>query len=85
MKIFFLDKLLGFTARKLDGYKTLIGGLGLILSGLVGVLGQMFPEQGLPHMELETAWTTMAAGFVALGLGGKAEKLRASIENKTAQ
>lgn len=80
MKYFFLDKLLRFGAGRLDGYKTTIGGIGLILSGLVGLLGHLFPEQGLPQMELETAFTTMAGGFVALGLGGKAEKLKVAVE-----
>lgn len=76
MKYFFLDKLLRYGAGKLDGYKTIIGGVGLILGGLVGLLGHLFPDQGLPQQDLETAFTTMAAGFVALGLGGKAEKVR---------
>jgi hypothetical protein len=80
MKYFFLDKLLKFAGRKLDGYKSKIGGAGLILVGLLGIAGTIFPDQGLPAMELESAIGTISAGFVALGLAGKAEKLKATIE-----
>ena len=80
MKFFFLGKLLALLGRKTDGYKTKVGGVGLILTGLVGLLGHLYPDQGLPAMELESAITTVSAGFVALGLGGKAEKLKAAIE-----
>lgn len=80
MKNFLLGKLLGFVGRKLDGYKTKIGGVGLILTGLVGIAALIFPDQGLPQMELETSLTTIASGFAVLGIGGKAEKLKATIE-----
>lgn len=82
MKFFFLGKLLAYLGRKTDGYKTKAGGLGLILTGLVGLLGHLYPDQGLPTMELENVVTTVSAGFVALGLGGKAEKLKAALEVK---
>lgn len=79
MKFFFLGKLLAFLGRKTDGYKTKAGGVGLILTGLVGLLGHLYPDQGLPAMELESVFTTVSAGFVALGLGGKAEKVLGAI------
>jgi hypothetical protein len=60
-----------------------IGGVGLILVGLVGIAGHMFPDQGLPRMDLESAVGTLSAGFVALGLGGKAEKLKKAVEAST--
>lgn len=82
MKFFFLSKLLAFLGRKTDGYKTKVGGVGLILTGLVGLLGHLYPDQGLPTMELESVFTTISAGFVAIGLGGKAEKLKAALESK---
>lgn len=80
MKFFFLGKLLTYLGRKTDGYKTKVGGVGLILTGLVGLLGHLYPDQGLPQMELESVFATVSAGFVALGLGGKAEKLKAALE-----
>jgi len=69
-------KLLG---RKLDGKKTVIGGIGLILLGVSGLVGVMYPDQGLPQMDLENSWTYIVAGFSVLGLGGKAEKLKSAL------
>lgn len=72
---FFIGRLLRFIGRKFDGYKTTIGGIGLILSGLAGLLGYAFPDvESLPKSDIETVLTTVAAGFAALGLGGKIEK-----------
>jgi len=83
MQNFLLSKLLRWTGRKLDGYKTTIGGVGLILTGLAGLLGYVFPDQeGLPKMDVETVLTTVSAGFVALGFGGKAEKLKIEMTTK---
>jgi hypothetical protein len=84
MKFFFLDKLLKFTGRRLDGYKTLIGGIGLILLGVLGLLGVMFPDQGLPQMGIEEALLTLSSGMAVLGLGGKAEKIRAVLGEQKA-
>lgn len=69
-------KLLG---QKLDGKKTVIGGIGLILLGVSGLVGVMYPDQGLPQMDLENSWTYIVAGFSVLGLGGKAEKLKSAL------
>jgi len=75
MKGFFLTRLLKWVGGSLDGYKTIIGGVGLILTGLTGVLGKMFPDAGLPDAEIDFILTQFSLGFVALGLGGKGEKL----------
>jgi hypothetical protein len=75
MKDFFLKRMLKYAAEKLDGYKTIIGGVGLILTGVVGVIGNMFPESTLPAPEAEFILSQFSLGFIALGLGGKAEKL----------
>jgi len=75
MKNTLLSKLLGWIGKRLDGYKTIIGGVGLILTGCVGVIGHMFPDSGLPAPEVDVIFGQFSVGFVALGLGGKAEKL----------
>lgn len=75
MKGFFFKKATGYAGKKLDGYKTIIGGVGLILTGIVGVIGNIFPDSGLPAPEFEFIMGQFSLGFVALGLGGKAEKL----------
>lgn len=76
MKNFFLTKILGWIAIRLDGYKTTIGGVGLIITGVLGILGNMFPDQNLPVMSYEQAFATLASGFTVLGIGGKLEKLK---------
>ena len=94
MKFFILDKVLRFVGGKLDGYKTIIGGIGIILTGLppiisgvLGILGHMFPDQNLPHIPLDASYAHLkmgagiiSGGMVALGLGGKAEKLKKAVE-----
>ncbi len=94
LKKMIIDGIFKLTAKKLDGHKTKIGGVGAILGGVVtclggiiGFLGNYFPEQGLPAMDIDTVlttlglgWTGIAAGFATLGLGGKAEKLKTAIE-----
>ena len=77
-----VTKSLGFIGRKLDGYKTKIGGCGLILSGLIGLINLTFPGTvPFPAMDLETVITNMAGGFAVLGIGGKIEKQTAAVEN----
>ncbi|MDD2319158.1 MAG: hypothetical protein PHO83_03810 [Geobacteraceae bacterium] len=79
MKNWLLNKVLGWIGKKLDGYKTKIGGVGLILIGAAGMIGRVFPDQGLPEMDVDSAVASIAAGVAALGLGHKAEKTRAAI------
>ncbi len=83
-KGFFINQALGWTAGKLDGYKTKIGGTGLILAAIVGLIGQMFPDTGLPKTDIDTIMMQFSMGFVAWGLGGKAEKvIKTQRENQT--
>lgn len=63
-------------ARSLDGYKTTIGGIGLILVGVTGLIGHYYPDAGLPDADMETSLGYIAAGFTALGIGGKLEKAK---------
>lgn len=76
---YLIGKLLGWVGRRLDGYKTLIGGIGLMLVGVAGLIGRMFPDQGLPAMEVGDALEAIAGGVAVIGLGGKAEKIKAAM------
>jgi hypothetical protein len=81
MKFFFIDKLLKFLGRKLDGYKTKIAGIGWLLLGLVVVINAMFPDSGLAKVDgLEEALTYFSTGMTALGLGGKGQKILTAIK-----
>ena len=80
MKNWIFARLLRFIVRKLDGYKTILGGIGLILSGIAGLIGWMWPDSNLPPMELEQAVTSISAGLVAIGLGHKGDKLTTAIK-----
>jgi hypothetical protein len=80
MKNWFIGKLLGFVGKKLDGYKTKIGGVGFILVGVTGIIAEIFPDQGLPKMGLEGSIGAISAGITALGLAHKAVKTQAAIK-----
>lgn len=79
MKSWIISKLFGFVGKRLDGYKTVIGAVGLILVGVVGIVGRIFPDQGLPVMDVDSAFASIAAGVAALGIGHKAEKVRSAV------
>lgn len=70
----FAKMILGFLSRALDGKKTIIGGVGLILVGITGIIANAWPEAGLPEMELDKALEAIAMGFGVLGIGHKIEK-----------
>jgi hypothetical protein len=76
MKNWFIGRILKWIAGKFDGYKTIIGGLTMVLSGAVGVLMYMFPQEGVPAGDLETSLALIASGFATWGIGGKLEKLK---------
>jgi hypothetical protein len=70
-----LDFIFGRLFRKLDGYKTYIGGVGMILTAITGLIGHYWPDTGIPAMPIDSAWLTLSGGFTALGIGHKMEKL----------
>lgn len=77
-----LKKLLGYGGHKLNGYKTKIGGAGLILYGLIGAINLMFPE-AIPGVTLtiDEVVGYFSGGFVAIGVGGKIDKNTAAVES----
>ena len=71
LEYFFLKevrKMFGF----LDGYKTIIGGIGLILGGLA-LIAKDVSEGDFSH--IGEGWTMITLGLVALGIGGKVQKV----------
>lgn len=75
-----IGRLLRLVGAKMDGYKTAAGGIGMILLGIAGLLGQAFPDQqGLPKMEIDDSLTLIAGGLGVLGIGGKLEKTKAAV------
>lgn len=74
MKYFITEKIIRYIAGKMDGKKTLIGGIGMILLGLGGAIGHFYPDIGLPNMPFDEAAGYVVAGFATLGIGGKISK-----------
>jgi TctA family transporter len=76
MKDFFLTKILQYLSRRFDGYKTYAGaagkalaGLGTLISGIIGLIGIAFPDQGLPQMDIQSALGLIGAGAFAISSG----------------
>jgi len=95
MKDFILTRILKYISGRLDGYKTYAGatgkalaGLGTLISGVLGVLGIMFPDQGLPEMEINSALGLIGAGAFAISSGlasyGVGKKLDKATDQRTA-
>lgn len=80
MQEFFLTRILRWAGSKMDGYKTRISGVAMILGGNIGLIGIMFPDQGLPQMSVEGAIGLITGGLAVLGIGGKTEKIKTAIE-----
>lgn len=83
MKNWLIGRILGFIGKRLDGYKTKLGGVSFIVMGVAGIIAEMFPDQGLPRPGLETSLGYISGGFTILGLGHKMEKARAEIVRTT--
>jgi hypothetical protein len=75
MKYFLTEKVVTILARRFDGKKTLIGGIGMILLGLSGIIGSIWPDTGVPAMAFDQAATMIVCGFSVLGVGGKLQKV----------
>ena len=70
--------LIRLAASSLDGKKTYIGaggqmlsGIGIMITGIVGALGTLYPDTGLPSLELEVAGTTIGGGAYMVSSGFK--------------
>ena len=61
----------------MEGWKTATGGVLAILTGVLGYAVTFFGYQGL---SLDVALGLISAGFVALGLGHKFDKIKGVLE-----
>lgn len=78
-----LDKATGWIGRKTQGCKTKAGGIGLIILGIVGILGHIWTDAGLPVQEWDTIFGEIGAGLAALGIGSKIERVKAAVQENT--
>ena len=78
-----LDKVTGYVGRKTEGYKTKAGGVGLFLLGIVGIMGHIWPDVGLPVQEWDIIVGELAGGLAAFGIGGKIERVKAAVQENT--
>ena len=77
-----MGKGLKWVGGKFDGYKTKIGGFGLILLGVIGIVNFMWPDTvpGCPVMTLEESIGSITGGCIALGIGSKIDKNTAAVK-----
>lgn len=77
-----ITKLVRWIGGRFDGYKTRIGGVGLILTGVISAINLIWPETvpGVQTMDLDGIIAAIGGGFVALGIGGKIEKNTAAVK-----
>jgi hypothetical protein len=91
-----LGGVLRFLGRKLDGKKTYLGAAGKILTGftgiatgIVGIIGIMYPDFGFPVMDIEISLASISGGFYAIssgfqgiGIGHKIEKSKRLVDQQ---
>jgi len=83
-----VTKLIRWIGGRFDGYKTKIGGVGLILTGVISAINLVWPDTvpGAPMMDLDGIIAAIGGGLVALGIGGKIDKNTAAVkESASAQ
>lgn len=66
---------LGLLGQKLDGYKAKSAGVAFMILGLVGYIGIMFPDQGLPEMTVVEASGYFVGGWGLFGGADKGDKI----------
>jgi len=95
MKDFILKRILQWIGCKMDGYKTYAGaagkalaGLGTLISGIIGLIGIVFPDQGFPQMDIDSALGLIGAGAFAISSGlasyGVGKKLDKATDQRVA-
>ena len=61
----------------MEGWKTRVGGILLIVAGALGVGATLF---GFPGLSIEAGLAMVGAGFAALGLGHKFDRIKAVLQ-----
>jgi hypothetical protein len=82
-----VTKIIRLVGARFDGYKTRIGGFGLILTGIVAAINLVWPATvpGLPEMDLDQIIGAITGGMIAIGLGGKIDKNTAAVQTASNQ
>jgi hypothetical protein len=76
MKNFFLVKIIQWIGRKLDGSKTIIGFILLILQGILGFFRVMWPELAMTiPQDIDGVINKFGEAFIGLGIGHKVQKV----------
>lgn len=78
-----LASLMRWSGGRLDGYKTRIAGIGLALVGFAGLIGQMYPDAGLPKMAFSECIDSILIGLGIVGVGHKLEKQTSEVARQT--
>jgi hypothetical protein len=80
-----ITRLLKWAGGKFVGHRTIIGGVGFILLGIINLINLIWPDTipGMPPMDLDGVLALFAGGFTALGIGGKLEKNIVAVKEQT--
>ena len=68
----FLNWLSGMVGKRIDGKKTQVGGVALILAALCQIALSIFPDftiPGMEHVDWDTTLTMVRDGLAAFGVG----------------
>ena len=87
MKNFFLIKIIRYFVQRINGYKTIFGGIGMISLGVMNAVALINPDDPVmnpmqlsPTVEMTVGYFTGA--FALWGVGGKLEKIKKEVGNK---
>ncbi len=87
MKNFILTRILRAIAKPFDGYKTQISGLIPFCTGIIALIGVLFPDIAvqyqLPESNMGLVLASFTTAFGLWGLGGKSEKNKKAVEEQT--
>lgn len=87
MKNMLIKLIVTYFSERLKGKKAYIGaagqmltGVGSIITGIVGLIGSMYPDLDLPVMSGEAVWGYLTVGFYAVSSGFKSMGQRSATQ-----